>query len=295
MRGECRVGGLRREHTTAYGCVRSFDFRDVEEPRRVSNESSAGKGAFRDRLKSPFIQSPRRVGDAFPTLEDRFVERMMFEFLKFSVGGQPWVGVVQPHDETHGDEIVPEMIHPATAVSGVRERVSHRVQHFTVAEIFRFDFPDFFQPQRICLRLAVSSQVEFLHDLFGQTPMAPFGEQSEPGMELHPSLKRRFRLSIATDTLIIGRHTLHGPIIGIVQHFTRGEPRINLYPQILRPFRKPLAELVQADDVISVVLRLWRDRHAYGLVLGQEAHFIINDRRCMFKSNRVQRRDPVRE
>lgn len=244
MRGECRVGGLCGEHPAPHGGVRTFDLGNVEEPRRVPDQRPAGKGTFRDGLKPSFVESTRGVGDAFSAFEHRLVERMMFEFLKLFVRGQPWVGIVQSHDETHGDEIFPKVIHPAAAVGRVRERVSHRVQDLAVAEIFRFDFPDFFQAQRIRLRLAVSPQVELLHDLLGQAPMATLREQSEPGMKLHPSLKRRFRFSIATDALIIGRHTLYGPIVGVVQYLARGEPRVNLNPEILRPLPEPFAELV---------------------------------------------------
>lgn len=294
-RGQRRVGGLRGQHPAPHRGVGPFDLGDVQEPGRVPDEGSAGKGAFRDRLEPPLVQRPSPVRDAFSALQHGRVDRMVFELLELAVRGEPGVGVVQTHDETEGNQVVPEMIHPATAVGRGWEGVSHRVHHLSLPKAFRLDFPYLFQPQRVRLRLAVSPQVESLHDLLGEASMAAFREQGESSMELHPSLKRRFRFSVATDAQVVGRDTLDRSIIGVVQHLARRKAWIDFHPQLLRSLSEPFAELIQADDVISVVVHLRRSGYGDGAVPGQKAHLVMSGRRRMFKPQGVWGRDPVRQ
>jgi len=62
---------------------------------------------------------------------------------------------------------------------------------------------------------------------------------------------------------------------GVVQHFGRGEPRIDLDAQRFGLLRQPAAEIAEADDVIAVIRHLRRRRQAQrtGFRQQQEAVF----------------------
>ena len=94
-----RVGSLGREHAASHCGVGAFDFGDVEEAGRVADEGSAGEGAFRDGLEPAFVEGSSAVGDTCAAFDDGFVDGMVFHFLKFTIRGEPGVGIVQTNDE----------------------------------------------------------------------------------------------------------------------------------------------------------------------------------------------------
>ena len=78
VRRECGVRGLCGEYATAHGGMGAFDLGNVQEARGIAYERPTGKRTFRDRLKASLVQSSGAVGDAFPALDDGFVQRMVF-------------------------------------------------------------------------------------------------------------------------------------------------------------------------------------------------------------------------
>ena len=164
--GEGRVGGLGGQHAGAHGRVGAFDFGDVQEAGGVADEGAAGEGALGDGLEAAFVEGAGAVGEAFATVEDGRVERVVFHFLEFAVGGEPGVGVVETDDEADGDQVVAEVVHPAAAVGVFGEGIAHRVGDFAFAEVFGQDLPDLFEAESVGLRLAVAAEVVFLDDLF---------------------------------------------------------------------------------------------------------------------------------
>lgn len=72
----------------------AFNLGDVEEARGVTNESTAGKGAARDRLEAAFVEGTRTVGDAATAGEGRGKEGVVLHALEFAIWGEVRVGVV---------------------------------------------------------------------------------------------------------------------------------------------------------------------------------------------------------
>ena len=80
---------------------------------------------------------------------------------------------------------------------------------FAFAEIFRFDFPDFFESESVGLRLRISAKVELLDYLFGETAMTAFGKEGDAGVELHSSFKGILWLAVSAYPKIIRSHAFY--------------------------------------------------------------------------------------
>lgn len=96
----CGFGG---EHAASHGGVGAFDFGHVEEAGGVAYKGASRKRALGDGLEAAFVESAGAVGDAFAALNDGFVEGVVLKFLELTVGGEPWVGIIQANYQTEGD------------------------------------------------------------------------------------------------------------------------------------------------------------------------------------------------
>ena len=88
------------EHAASHRCVCAFDFWDVEEPCRVADEGSPGKGAFGNGLEAAFVESAGAVGDAIAAFDDGFVNGVVLHLLELSIRREPGVGIVETNDKT---------------------------------------------------------------------------------------------------------------------------------------------------------------------------------------------------
>lgn len=58
---------------------------------------------------------------------------------------------------------------------------------------------------------------------------------------------------------------------------------------------KPFAELIQADDIVAMVVHLWRRGNRNGRVLSEEAHSVIGSRSGIFETRGIIPREPAWE
>ena len=162
--------------------------------------------------------------------------------------------------------------------------------NLALSEFRGLDLPYFFDAQAIGLMLAVPPQIKLLDDLLGQTTMTALREESESCMKFHPPFEVCFWLALTRNAQIVRGHTLHRSIRRI-QDLCRCKAWVYLHANLLCPLRKPFAELVQADDIIAMVVHLRRLGHRYRdrcvEDLGQEAHTILLCWRCAFEFVRI--------
>ena len=123
-------------------------------------------------------------------------------------------------------------------------------------EVLGQHFPDFFEAKSVGLRLAVPPQIILLDDLFRQTAVTTFGEESDPGMEFHASFERGFGLAVTAYSQVVCRDTFDGPVV-CVDNFAGGKSGVYFHAYLFCSFCEPLAELVQTYDVVAIVVHLW--------------------------------------
>ena len=286
------IAGFGRHYARAHGRVRPLDLGHVEETGRVSDESSAGKGQLGDGLEATLVQGPCPVRDAPAAVEHGSVERMMLHLLELTVGGEPWVRVVETDNQADADQVIPEMVQPTTTVGVNGQWIAQRMDDLSAPEVLGPDLPHLLDAQRVRLGLAVPAQIVRLDDLFGQTTMAAFGDEGDAGVKLHASGEGGLGSTVSRTTVVVGGDTLDGTI-GTIEHLRRREAGIDLNAHLLGLLAEPSGKLTEADDVVAMVVHLRWHWDGHGTISGEEAHAISLGLRRMPKALGVVPRYPA--
>ena len=154
----------------------------------------------------------------------------------------------------------------------------------------RIDFPKFLDADAIGLRIGVFAQIELFNQLFRQRSTATFGKEGVFGVQFHARFVVRARRAITLQTHIAGGDALDRSIL-VKQNFGGGETRINFNAKGLGLFAKPTADIAKADDVIALVMHLWRGWQLFRTRFAQHHELV-------FTGGDIQRRTaffPVRE
>ncbi len=213
---------------------------------------------------------------------------MRLEALKFVVGRQVRIAVIQMHDKSDRDLPVLQMIDERAAARLRVERPALRMHDQSGPMAFRGDLPQLLDADAVLLRIDAVAQVEPRHQFLRQRAAASFREQRVAGMKLHPRLVARLVRPVLRDAHIAGRHAAHRTGIG-VQHLGRGESGIDLDAQRLGLLREPLADVAKAHDVIAVIVHQRRQQPAGNRVRlrgGQDFEAILADRRVQRRAER---------
>ena len=149
------------------------------------------------------------------------------------------------------------MVHPSTAISILGQGVAQCVSDLSRLKLLRLNFPYFFDAETVGLMLTVAAEVVFLDDLLSQAAVAALTEERDAGVELHTALEGVFGLAFSRDSKIIGRNTLDYTLV-VVEDFRCGESWVDFHAHFFRSLTKPFDHLVQTDDVVTVVVHLWR-------------------------------------
>ena len=97
-------------------------------------------------------------------------------------------------------------------------------------------------------------------------------------MQLDARFMARLGCAVAANSHVACRHAAH-PARIVVQHLGGGEAGIDFDAQGFGLLAQPAGEIAQADDVIAVVIHLWRRRQANSPGWGQKQESIIGRRR----------------
>ena len=266
-----------------------LDLGYVEETGRVSDEGSAGKGQLGDGLEATLVQGSCPVRDAPAAVEHGSVQRMMLHLLELAVGGEPWVRVVETDDQADADQVIPEMVQPATAIGIHGQWIAQRMDHRSTPELLRPNLPHLLDAQPVRLGLVVPAQIVRLDDLLGQTTMAAFGEEGDARVKLHSPGEGGLGSTVSRTTVVVGGHALDGAI-GTIEHLRRREAGVDLHPHLLGLLAEPSGELTEADDVIAMVVHLRWCWDGDGTIPGEEAQATSLGFRRMSKALGVVRR-----
>lgn len=267
-------GGLGGQHARLHGVVRALDLGQVDEPGRVADQRASREGDLWYGLEAALDERAGAVRDALAALEHRGIQRVLLHLLELLVRAHPRVRVVERRDQPDGHQVVAKVVHPAAAVRVVGQGVSHRVCDVALLELLGLHLPDLLDAEAVRLRVRLAAQVELLDDLLAQAAVAALSEHGHAGVELHASLERVLWLSTPADTQVVGGDAQDAPV-RLVQHLAGAEAGVDLDADLLGALAQPLCELVQAQDVVALVVHLRRGGQGHGHGLGQEAHVVV--------------------
>mmetsp|Transcript_109706 Transcript_109706/g.164043 ORF Transcript_109706/g.164043 Transcript_109706/m.164043 type:complete len:244 (-) Transcript_109706:42-773(-) len=240
----------------------SLDLDGIQKPRRTPQQSPTGKGQFRNRVIPPFVQDAGTVGNARTAFEMFGDVRMGLPFLKFLVGVQIRILVIQTDDQSGQYEIRFLMIQKGSTVDVIHRRRLQRISQCVLYQTllkYRFRYlPHFLDTQTVRLRLNLallavvaittffSPQIKMFDQKFRTRPPRPFGKQRLPRVQFDTSFERRFGRPIlgnphvsrgnaldSTSTSITIISTIFASIV-LHQHFRRRKSRINLHTHLFR-------------------------------------------------------------
>ncbi|KAI6753280.1 hypothetical protein HG531_005449 [Fusarium graminearum] len=186
------------------------------------------------------------------------------------------------------------VVHERATVHVLGQWVTHRVHNQALFKLGGVNLPNLLDTKAVSLVLAIPSQVELVDNLLAQTSVAAFAEHGDSGMELHASLECFLGLAVTANTKIVGGNTLDRAIC-MVDNLGSSKARVDLNTDLFSTLAEPLDELVQADDVVSVVGHLRRRGDRNSRVLGKESHTIGAGGSGMFESVGVVLVEPVGE
>jgi len=197
------------------------------------------------------------------------------------------IAVTEICDHAEGNEIVFHVIEKAAAVgAALLERPPRAVYYEPLTVLLRVDFPEFLDAETIVLSTAPGIEFEACDEVFAKVPAAAFGKERVLGVELHSRRIAVLVLATGRNTHVAGCDALD-PAVLVEQHLGRRKAGIDLGAKPLGLFRKPAAEVAEADDVIAFVVHGLGDheaRYANGAAL--VAHHVD----FVFRHRRVQRR-----
>ncbi len=88
---------------------------------------------------------------------------------------------------------------------------------------------------------------------------AAFREKRVFGVQFHAALKGIGWFAVLAHAHVARGHTLDAAVV-VVKHFGCGKSRKNLHAETFRLLAEPAAEVAEADDVITVILKTPRQQ-----------------------------------
>src|SRR5581483_3735420 len=107
---------------------------------------------------------------------------MLLELLQHALGIEPRVGIIEPGDETEGDDVVFTAINPCAAILFRRKRPSHGVDHLAASYAAWLHLPKFFDADAVGLRVAFFVKPESRDQLLGKGAASALGQDDNAGL-----------------------------------------------------------------------------------------------------------------
>ena len=178
---------------------------------------------------------------------------MGLEALEFVERRQIRIVVIEMHDEADRHQIVVVVIEERAAAGRIVQRPAERMLDQALLVLGRIDLPDFLEADAEFRRLAVGVEREFRDQLLGQAAARAFGEQRVFAEQFHAARVGRFVRAVLGDAHVAGGDAAHRALL-VVEHFGRGEARIDLDPERLGLARQPAADIAERADVAVMIV-----------------------------------------
>ena len=204
---------------------------------------------------------------------------MMLEPLKLFVGRKIRIFIIQSGDEAQRDFALFQMIQKRAAVNIGRKRPADGVQNPPRRGFGRV--PQFFDSERVSLRVGMFAQIKLLHRRLRQRAAASFGENCIRRAQFNAGLIVRAARAVFADAHFAGRRAAYRAVFA-VERFRSGEAGENIHARRFRLRAQPRRHAPQTDDIVSFVMHLRRRRQADFFLRGEKTKLVFDD----FRLNR---------
>jgi DNA polymerase len=154
--------------------------------------------------------------------------------------------------EADGHEIVFEVIEEGAAARLQVERPAEGMLDEAGAELLRVDLPEFLDADAEFLRRAALHQIEAGQKLLGQAAARALGEEGVFRPQFHARRMVVLGLAVAIDAHVAGGDAGDRAVF-VVEHFGRGEARIDLHAKGFRMRRQIAGDIAERADEIAMI------------------------------------------
>ena len=184
------------------------------------------------------------------------------------------VAVVQPADITQRNPALIQVIQKAAAIGVAIGWPAKAVHDFAGADAVFRHLPQFFDANRIALRVAVGIQVEAFDQALGQMSARTFGQYGDFGVDINTGGEAGLVAAIFGHAHIADAHADHFSGV-VVQSFGSGKAGIDFHTQGFGLRCQPCTHRAQADDHIAVVVHARRHRQFAAARFGEQPELIV--------------------
>src|SRR5262249_14609509 len=222
--------------------------------------------AFRDTLGT--VRKERTAFKNLPYIG------MGFEFLKFRMGIEPGVEIIQTDNEADRHTSLGHVVNKSAAELFVPQRPSHRVDDASASILLFGYIPHFFHTDREHLWIPVFVQVEPADQLLCQRASGTFSQNRDLRSNIDARLEVALRLAVLIDAFVAGSDTHYAIVFD--QQIGSGKTGKEIHTALFNLLTEPPCEFIEGHNVIAVIPK-WRrnDRKLKCPVLGQKQYVIF--------------------
>src|SRR5215472_2781396 len=203
---------------------------------------------------------------------------MGLEALKLMMGIDTWVPVIQPDNQSNVQYPIAHSIDPRTSERVRVQRPAQSVDDGAGGEAIVGHFPQFFDPNRIDLGIAVNVKVQTPDHLLGQGAANTLSKNGHFCQDINAGFKIGFGLAVLVYAFVSGPDADYPVVLSPVKHLSPRELGKNIDPGRLAFFAQPSNKLVQRDNIVAVIVQRRRYGKAEAAALRHEINFLVANR-----------------
>src|SRR5262245_11192214 len=207
VRLQCFIGGIGRKHPGLEREMNSLQSHRIQKTGSIAHDHSPAEVILRQGPVAAFRDTLRTVGKERAALENLSYIGMRFEFLKFHVGIEPGVEIIQTDDEPNRHTSLGHVVDKSPAEFLIAQRPSHRVDDASAGVLLFRYVPHFFDTDGEHLRIAVFAQVESVDQLLGERATAAFSKNGDLCANVDAGLEVPFWPAVLVDAFVAGSNT----------------------------------------------------------------------------------------
>ena len=214
---------------------------------------------------------------------------MRLPALEFVEGRQVRVAIIERDDQPKVNLVVGRVIQEPATFGVIIQRPAGRMNDEPLLVPLGFDFPDLLDTDAVVLRIGILAQPELRHEFFAEVAAYAFRENRVLAEQLVTRCEGTLLFAVLANPHVAGRHAGHAPL-GVVEHLGGSEAREHVDAHGFRLLAQPLAQLAEADDVVTVIVHGTRQEQprnrdragCAGQVVNPIAGTFRPDRRTLF-------------
>ena len=269
---------LGRQHAAADGLVRALDLRHVEQAGGIADQQRTRHVHLRQRLPAAGDDGACAGGQDAAAFKERLDQWVVLPLLEGFPRLVLRVLVVQAADIAERDLVVLQVVEEAAAVDVVAGGPSQGMHDLAGRDAAFRHLPQFLDPDRVRLRIAVLVQREALDQSLGQVAACAFGQHGDLRADVDALRVAGFVAAILGDAHVADAHADDLAVV-VMQRLGGGEARVDLHAQRFGLRGEPGAHRAQRHDEITVVTHARRHhRELAAAILAEVPELVLRGR-----------------